>query len=97
MIGFAPGMMQPVDASDITALVFDARGEGAAYRVLAFAESLGPMPATIEFSAGAGWRRVVIPLGGIDGLDPTGAMGFLIGGPGDLGPFRLEIDNVELR
>ena len=97
MISLAPGIMQPVDAGDITALVFDARGEGAAYRVLAFAESLGPMPATIEFSAGAGWRRVVIPLGGIDGLDPTGAMGFLIGGPGALGPFRLEIDNVELR
>ena len=97
MIGLAPGMMQPVDASDITALVFDARGEGARYRVLAFAESLGPVPATIEFAAGAGWRRVVIPLGGIDALDSTGAMGFLISGPGTLGPFRLEIDNVELR
>ena len=97
MVNLAPGMMQPVDASDITALVFDARGEGMTYRVLAFAESLGPMPATIEFTVGAGWRRIVIPLGGIDGLDPTGAMGFLIGGPGDLGPFQLEIDNVELR
>ena len=97
MIGLAPGMMQPVDASDITALVFDARGEGATYRVLAFAESLGPMPATVEFTSDAGWRRIVVPLGGIDGLDPTGAMGFLISGPGTLGPFRLEIDNVELR
>jgi hypothetical protein len=97
MIGLAPGVMQPVDASDITALVFDARGEGATYRVLAFAESLGPVPAAIEFAAGAGWRRVVIPLGGIDGLDPAGAMGFLISGPGALGPFRLEVDNVELR
>ena len=97
MIGLAPGMMQPVDASDITALVFDARGEGATYRVLAFAESLGPMPATIEFTSDAGWRRIVVPLGGIDGLDPTGAMGFLISGPGTLGPFRLEVDNVELR
>ena len=97
MVNLAPGMMQPVDASDITALVFDARGEGMTYRVLAFAESLGPMPATIEFTVGAAWRRIVIPFGGIDGLDPTGAMGFLIGGPGDLGPFRLEIDNVELR
>ena len=97
MIGLAPGVMQPVDASDITALVFDARGEGATYRVLAFAESLGPVPATIEFAAGAGWRRVVIPLGGIDGLDPTGAMGFLVSGPEALGRFRLEIDNVELR
>ena len=76
MIGLAPGMMQPVDASDITALVFDARGEGATYRVLAFAESLGPMPATVEFTADSGWRRIVVPLGGIDGLDPTGAMGF---------------------
>lgn len=52
MIGLAPGMMQPVDASDITALVFDARGEGGRYRVLALAESLGPVPATIEFAAG---------------------------------------------
>ena len=97
MIGLAPGIMQPVDASDITALVFDARGEGATYRVLAFAESLGPMPATVEFTVDAGWRRIAVPLGGIDGLDPTGAMGFLISGPGALGPFRLEIDNVELR
>ena len=97
MIGLAPGMMQPVDASDITALVFDARGEGVTYRVLAFAESLGPMPATIEFAAGAEWRRIVIPIGAIDGVDPTGAMGFLIGGPSDLGSFRLEIDNVALR
>ena len=39
------------------------------------------MPATIEFTVGAAWRRIVIPLGGIDGLDPTEAMGFLIGGP----------------
>ena len=30
------------------------------------------MPATIEFTVGAAWRRVVIPLGGTDGLDPTG-------------------------
>ena len=87
MIGLGPGMMQPVDAGDITALVFHARGEGATYRVLAFAESLGPMPAIIEFTVGAARRRIVIPLGGIDGLDPTEAMGFLIGGPGDLGPF----------
>ena len=52
MIGLTPGMMQPVDASDISALVSDARGEGARSRVLAFAESLGPVPATIEFAAG---------------------------------------------
>ena len=97
MIGLAPGIMQPVDAGDITALVFDARGEGAAYRVLAFAESFGPTPATIEFTVEARWGRVIIPLRGIDGLDPAGAMGFLIGGPASLGPFRLEIDNVELR
>ena len=43
----------PPPPGDITALVCDARGEGAAYRVLAFAESLGPTPATIEFAVEA--------------------------------------------
>ncbi len=70
--------MQQIEASDITALVFDARSDGASYRVLAFAESLGPMPTPSSSPPGASWRRIVIPLGGIDGLDPTRAMGFLI-------------------
>ena len=97
MISLAPGVMQPVDASDIRTLVFHARGEGKTYRVMAFAESLGRVPATVGFDAAGDWSRIEIPLESFPGLDPTGAMAFLIGGPADLGSFRLEIDNVELR
>lgn len=97
MINLGPATMQPVDASDIRALVFHARGEGKTYRVMAFAESLGRVPATVGFDAAGDWSRIEIPLESFPGLDPTGAMAFLIGGPADLGPFRLEIDDVELR
>ena len=97
MISLGSGMMQPVDASDIRALVFDARGEGKTYRVMAFAENLGRVPATVGFDAAGDWSRIEILLESFRGLDATGAMAFLIGGPADLGPFRLEIDNVELQ
>lgn len=86
----------PVDASSITALVFEARGQGATYQAMAFAESLGMRPAAVSFDAGEDWRRIEIPLSSFAGLDPSGAWAFFIGGPVDRGAFRLEIDNVEL-
>ena len=86
----------PVDAGGIRALAFDARGEGATYQAMAFGESLGMRPAAAPFGAGEEWGRVEIPLSSFRGLDPSGAWAFFIGGPTDLGPFWLEIDNVEL-
>ncbi|MDE2851431.1 MAG: CIA30 family protein [Acidobacteriota bacterium] len=86
----------PVDASGLRALGFDARGEGAAYQAMVFAESLGMQPAAVSFEAGEAWGRIEIPLSSFNGLDPSGAWAFFIGGPTDHGPFRLEIDNVEL-
>ena len=86
----------PVDAGGIRALAFDARGEGAAYQAMAFAESLGMRPAAAAFEAGEDWRRVEIPLSSFRGLDPSGAWAFFIGGPTEHGAFWLEIDNVEL-
>lgn len=86
----------PVDAGGIRALAFDARGAGATYQAMAFAESLGVRPAAVSFEAGEDWDRVEIPLSSFRGLDPSGAWAFFIGGPVDLGAFWLEIDNVEL-
>lgn len=86
----------PVDAGAIRALAFDARGEGATYQAMAFAESLGMQPAAVSFEAGEDWGRVEIPLSSFNGLDPSGAWAFFIGGPTPLGAFWLEIDNVEL-
>ncbi len=86
----------PVDAGGIRALAFDARGEGATYQAMAFAESLGMQPAAASFEAGEEWDRIEIPLSSFSGLDPSGAWAFFIGGPTQLGAFWIEIDNVEL-
>ena len=97
MINLGASMMEPVDLGGIAKLTFDARGEGRRYRAMAFAENLGRMPAITAFQAGAEWQRIEIPLRDFPGFDPKGATAFFIGGPGDLGPFWLEIDNVELK
>ena len=97
MTNLGSSMMEPVDLGGITKLTFDARGEDRRYRAMAFAENLGRMPAITEFHAGAEWQRIEIPLTDFPGFDPKGATAFFIGSPGDLGPFWLEIDNVELK
>jgi len=96
LIGLGEVMMQPVDASGIAKLVFDARGAGGTYRAMAFAESLGQMPAIVDFAAGEEWRRIEIPLSAFPGMDPRGASAFFIGGPDAIGEFWLEVDNVAL-
>ena len=95
MFSLGAGFMQPVDASGVGALVFDARGGGTC-QAMAFGESLGMQPAAASFEAGEEWTRIEIPLSSFGGLDPAGASAFFIGGPTELGDFWLEIDNVEL-
>ncbi|MCE2424214.1 MAG: hypothetical protein J4F45_03790, partial [Pseudomonadales bacterium] len=96
MVNLGSTMMAPVNLGDIRRLIFDARGGGKRFRAMAFAENLGQMPAITEFEAGIEWQRVEIQLSEFPSFDPRGAMAFFIGGPGELGPFWLEIDNVEL-
>ena len=96
MVNLGSSMMEPVNLGGIAKLTFDARGEGKRYRAMAFAESLGQMPAIVEFNASGDWQRVEIPLTEFPGFDPKGAMAFFLGSPGELGPFWLEIDNVAL-
>ena len=96
MFTLGSGFMQPVNASGIGSLAFDARGDGSTYQAMAFAESLGMQPAAVSFQAGEEWTRVEIPLSSFSGLDPAGASAFFLGGPAELGTYWLEIDNVEL-
>jgi len=91
--GDAP--MQPVDLSALGGVAFRARGAGGPFRLMLLGAAQGGMPATASFAAGDDWRRVVVPLADLPAdLDQVGAVLFS-GGPG-LGPFRLEIDDVEL-
>ena len=96
MFTLGAGFMQPVDASGIGSLAFDARGGGGTYQAMAFGESLGMQPAAATFEIGEEWTRIEIPLASFAGLDPSGASAFFIGGPTEHGTFWLEIDNVEL-
>ena len=96
MVNLGPVPMQAVDASDFSTLAFVAKGEGKKYRVLAFAESLGFIPATVEFQADAEWRTVEIPLSRFSGLQSEGLIAFLFSGPSAHGEFWLEIDDVSL-
>jgi hypothetical protein len=92
--GEAP--MAPADASAATEVAFWAKGTPGAYRVLAFATSLGQMPSQQTFEVGEEWRRISLPLAGFSGLDAAGLMGLLwTAGPAP-GAFELTIDGIEL-
>jgi imidazolonepropionase-like amidohydrolase len=92
--GAAP--MQPADLSSKKEIVFSARGEGATYRVLVFAESSGMTPLMHEFTAGPEWQELVVPWTEL-GTDGRGVMAIMILGGPQAGAFALQVDNVRLR
>lgn len=88
--------MTPADLSSKKELRFRAKGDGKIYRVMLFAQSKGRMPLIATFVAGPEWTEVRMPWQtfGTDGKD---IMGILIGGGPAPGPFRFQVDDVELR
>ncbi|HEX2251965.1 MAG TPA: amidohydrolase family protein [Thermoanaerobaculia bacterium] len=92
MLGDPP--MAPVDLSAKRGVRFRARGAGT-WRLMAFAEPLGPMPAIRTFEAGAAWSDVAIAWEEL-GVEPDRLQGLLFSGGPAPGAFRLEIDDVAL-
>ena len=94
---FSPGetMMLPANLSAKNALSFWARGDGKTYSVMIFAQSLGFIPAMVEFKPGREWEEFTFPFEdfGMEGFD---IQGIFIGGSSELGPFRLWIDLIRL-
>jgi imidazolonepropionase-like amidohydrolase len=94
---FSPGkaMMQPANLSAQNAIQFWAKGDGKTYSVMIFAQSLGYVPAMLEFKAGEEWQEFTFSFQefGVEGFD---IQGIFIGGSPETGPFRLQIDNVRL-
>jgi imidazolonepropionase-like amidohydrolase len=88
--------MQPVDLSAAKELVFQVRSPGASVRVMAFAASLGPVPAQRVVAVTPEWAEVAVPLSafGIDGSDLTAVA--WSGGPEE-GEFSFGIDSVSFR
>ena len=91
--GAAP--MEPTDLSAVSELVFRARGEGS-FRVMLFAPSIGQIPAQRAFDVTGDWTEVRIDLRKPGGeLKDVTALSMAAGGAP--GPYRLEIDDVELQ
>jgi imidazolonepropionase-like amidohydrolase len=88
--------MQPVNLSAAKELVFQVRASSGPVRVMAFASSLGPVPAQQTVAAGPEWTEVAVPLSafGIDGSDLTAVA--WSGGPAE-GEFSFRIDSVSFR
>ncbi len=95
---FTPGetMMQPANLSAKNALSFWARGDGKTYSVMIFAQSLGFIPAMVEFKPGQEWEEFMFPFEdfGIEGFD---IQGIFIGSSSELGPFQLRLDLIKLQ
>lgn len=87
--------MTPVDFSAKREVVFFARGDGADYRLMLFAESLGQIPASASFTAGEAWREHRVALRDL-ARDLRGVWGLAFAaGPGT-GAFDVTIDQVRI-
>jgi hypothetical protein len=91
-----PQPMAPSDLSRFRAIEMWVRGEAGEYRLLGFATSLGMMPAEHRFEVTEDWTRVEVPFEALTGLDPKVVTGFFVGAGPEVGPFRLEVDEVRL-
>lgn len=95
---FSPGptMMSPANLSFKKSISLWAKGEGKTYTIMIFAQSLGYIPASQNFSAGTEWEEFVFSYEkfGVDGSD---IMGIFIGAYQGEGEFTLYIDNVRLK
>ena len=61
-----------------------------------FAQSLGFMPASQTFTAGAEWKEFVFTYKGFS-IDGSDVMGIFIGASQEHGEFSLYVDNVRLK
>jgi hypothetical protein len=91
-----PTPMGPADLSAASRLRFRVRGLPGRYRLLVFAEVLGPMPVTVPFEASESWRPIEVDLGGVADGAERGISGLLWSGGLEPGSFWIEIDDVEL-
>jgi imidazolonepropionase-like amidohydrolase len=95
---FSPGSrpMAPANLSRFSTLIFRARGDGGTYRVLVFADRLGPIPAEQPFVAGAEWRDYSIPFKAF-GTDGGDIKAILFSAGAGQPAFRFQLDRVALR
>lgn len=89
--------MSPVDASAARGIAFRARGDGSPGRIIVFARRLSQMPAIVTFETTDEWQEFEYSFAAFSNIDGSDLTGVVFSGPMVPGPFRLEIDDLELR
>jgi imidazolonepropionase-like amidohydrolase len=93
---FSPGTTPfgPADLSGKKKIVFWAKGDGKAARLMVFSQSTGYAPAFVVFTPDAQWKRFEFPLSDFRGCDGKDLTGLLFAGGVAHGPFEYQIDDV---
>ncbi|MDA8015867.1 MAG: CIA30 family protein [Thermoanaerobaculia bacterium] len=87
--------MEPTDLSGVGELVLRARGDGGSYRLMVFSPSIGQIPAQQGFQVTEEWTEYRFDLQKLGGDRRDISALSIAAGPA-MGPFHLEIDDVEL-
>ncbi|HEV7670206.1 MAG TPA: CIA30 family protein [Thermoanaerobaculia bacterium] len=88
--------LAPADLSGVASISFFARGDGGTYQLMMFSKSLGRIPAMRTFVAGPEWQRFSFPLAELTAETRDIQMFFWGAGQAVSGPFKLQIDEVDL-
>ena len=88
---------EPADLSQLTALRFLARGDGARYRVLAFTLGDATPLELGSFVATRRWTARSLSLDGMPAARRRAVVALLFAAGPTAGPFRVELDQIELR
>ncbi|PZO08453.1 MAG: amidohydrolase [Lysobacteraceae bacterium] len=96
---FNPGdqIMQAVDASQATELVFQVRGDGRALNLLVFSGERGAAPYSRPVATTDAWAQVRLPLAGVPGIDAARLRAVAITASDPAGAFAFDLDSFEIR
>ncbi len=97
MTFLGPNPSVAVDFSARKELSFRARGDGRSYSVMLFSGDMQGIPPSLTFESSDDWTRITLPLKGFRGAEPAKLRAVSFAATGQLGGFRFEIDDVEIR
>jgi imidazolonepropionase-like amidohydrolase len=98
MLNAGGPQMQPVNASTWKELRFQARGDGREYSVMLFSGAeMQSVPSMIRIRPGKDWAVIRLPFSNFAGADLSHLRGIAITAGLPEGPFRLDVDAVEIR
>ncbi len=89
--------MAATNLSKAREIRFWARGDGATYKLMVFAQSKGRAPITKEFVAGADWKEFVFSISSFDGIDGHDIQGIAFTAGPTAGVYAFRLDEFRIQ